>query len=116
VIREYFRVCQNMNDHILLIYQETQSLPAKWRKIVLENEIRITGLFSAVLQQLIGNGQLKLLDDPKLDLMAHNITVLGHMWTFRRWFLSRHYTIDQYIDMQTEFILGQHHGAVNAKD
>jgi AcrR family transcriptional regulator len=116
VIREYFRVCQNMNDHILLIYQETQSLPAKWRKIVLENEIRITGLFSAVLQQLIGNGQLKLMDDPKLDLMAHNITVLGHMWTFRRWFLSRHYTIDQYIDMQTEFILGQHHGAVNAKD
>jgi hypothetical protein len=115
VIREYFHVCQNMNDHILLIYQETQSLPAKWRKVVLENEIRITGLFSAVLQQLTGNGQLKLMEDRKLDLMAHNITVLGHMWTFRRWFLSRHYTIDQYIDMQTEFILGQHHGVENAK-
>ena len=32
VIREYFLVCNRMNDHILLIYQETQSLPPQWRK------------------------------------------------------------------------------------
>jgi hypothetical protein len=38
--------------------------------------------------------------------MAHNITVLGHMWTFRRWFLARHYTIDDYIDLQVDFIIG----------
>ena len=35
VIREYFMVCHRMNDHILLIYQETQSLPDKWRRVVL---------------------------------------------------------------------------------
>ena len=35
-----------MNDHILLIYQETQSLPGKWQRVVLENEIRITGIDS----------------------------------------------------------------------
>ena len=113
VIREYFHVCQNMQDHILLIYQEIQSLPVKWRNIVLENEIRITGLFSAVLLQLIENGQLKPMEARTLDLMAHNITVLGHMWTFRRWFFSRRYTIEQYTDMQTAFILGQHYAAVN---
>jgi hypothetical protein len=29
------------------------------------------------------------------------------MWTFRRWFLSRHFTIEDYIRRQTDFILGK---------
>ena len=41
VIREYFLVCHRMSDLVLLIYQETQSLPSQWRKRVLENEISI---------------------------------------------------------------------------
>ena len=45
VIREYFLVCDRMSDFILLIYQETRSLPNQWQKRVLENELRITGLF-----------------------------------------------------------------------
>ncbi len=106
VIREYFRVCDRMNDHILLIYQETQSLPSQWRKRVLENEVRITGLFMGVLAQLLADRHLPPMTDETVELMAHNITVLGHMWTFRRWFLSRHYSIDDYIDMQTAFIMG----------
>ena len=106
VIREYLRVCHRMNDHILLIYQETQSLPDKWRRVVLENEIRITGLFTAVLVRLMDEGVLPRLDGQRLDLMAHNISVLGHMWTFRRWFLANHYGIDEYIDFQTRSILG----------
>lgn len=102
----YFGVCHRMKDHILLIYQETQSLPAKWRKVVLANEIRITGLFTHVLVQLIERGELPRLTSSALDLIAHNISVLGHMWTFRRWYLACHYTIDEYIALQTDFIMG----------
>jgi len=106
VIREYFLVCNRMNDHILLIYQETQSLPSQWRKKVLENEVRITGIFVKVLAHLISSGDLPQLSDRSIELVAHNISVLGHMWTFRRWFLARHYSIEDYIELQTEFILG----------
>lgn len=106
VIRAYFLVCNRMNDHILLIYQETQSLPSQWRKKVLENEVRITGIFVKVLAYLISNGDLPPLSDRSIELVAHNISVLGHMWTFRRWFLARHYSIEEYIQLQTEFILG----------
>lgn len=106
IIREYFEVCHRMSDHILLIYQETQSLPRKWRRIVLENEVRITGLFTRVLSQLIEKGDIPRLSPESLDLIAHNIAVFGHMWTFRRWFLSCHYTIEDYIRHQTAFILG----------
>ena len=105
-IREYLLVCDRMSDHILLIYAETQSLPARWKKRLLENEVRITGLFVEVLARLISTGELPRLNDRTLELLAHNISVLGHMWTFRRWFLARHYSIEDYITLQTEFILG----------
>jgi len=106
VIREYFLVCNRMSDHILLIYQETQSLPPQWRNKVLENEVRITGIFVQVLAHLISTGDLPQLSDRSIELVAHNISVLGHMWTFRRWFLARHYSIEDYIELQTDFILG----------
>lgn len=109
VIREYFQVCDRMSDFILLIYQETRSLPAQWQKRVLENELRITGLFVEVLARIAANGELPNLDEGSIELAAHNISVLGHMWTFRRWFFGRHYTIDDYIQKQTEFILGMCH-------
>ena len=106
VIREYFLVCHRMSDHILLIYQETQSLPRQWQDRVLENEVRITGLFVEVLARLTAYGDLPNLDESTIELIAHNISVLGHMWTFRRWFLSRHYSIEDYIEIQTGFVLG----------
>ncbi|RZB36802.1 MAG: hypothetical protein SRB2_01881 [Desulfobacteraceae bacterium Eth-SRB2] len=106
VIRQYFLVCNRMSDHILLIYQETQSLPPRWRKKVLENEVRITGIFMEVLSRLISSGDIPHISERSMELVAHNISVLGHMWTFRRWFLARHYSIEDYIELQTKFILG----------
>ena len=105
-IRQYFLVCDRMSDFILLIYQETRSLPEQWQKRVLENELRITGLFVEVLARTGSSGALPNLDEHSIELAAHNISVLGHMWTFRRWFFGRHYTIEDYIRMQTDFILG----------
>lgn len=106
VIREYFMVCHRMSDFILLIYQETQSLPSQWQKRVLENELRITDLFIKVLGSLITSGDLPHINERSIELVAHNISVLGHMWTFRRWFLANHYSIEDYIELQTKFILG----------
>jgi AcrR family transcriptional regulator len=105
VIREYFTVCHRMSDFILLIYQETQSLPAQWQKRVLENELRIAGLFVEVLARIAASGELPGIQEQHIELAAHDIVVLGHMWTFRRWYLSRHYSLDDYIDQQTTFIL-----------
>ncbi len=96
MIREYFLVCDRMSDHILLVYQETKALPEQWRNRVLENEVKLTNIFVATLARLARSGDLPRLPRRSLDLIAHNITVLGHMWTFRRWFLSRHFTIEDY--------------------
>jgi TetR/AcrR family transcriptional regulator, cholesterol catabolism regulator len=105
VIREYFMVCHRMSDFILMIYQQTQSLPSQWQKRVLENELRITGLLVGVLARLSKSGELPHLDERSIELTAHNIVVMGHMWTFRRWFLAKHYSIEDYVKLQTAAIL-----------
>lgn len=105
VIREYFLVCDRMSDHILLIYQETKSLTPQWQKRVLENEVRITELFKTALAGFCSKEGICGPDDVSLELMAHNIMVLGHMWTFRRWFFRRRFRIEDYIARQTALIM-----------
>ena len=106
MIHEYFMVCHRMSDFILLIYQETQSLPAQWQKRVLENELRITGLFVEALAGIAKSDDLTNLAENNLELAAHNIVILGHMWTFRRWYLAHHYSIEDYIKLQSDIIFG----------
>jgi AcrR family transcriptional regulator len=105
IIREYFMVCNRMSDHVLLMYQVTHFLPLKWQKKVLEAEMRITGLFVEALTQLHTNGKLPNLDEATINLISHNISVLGHTWAFRRWYFAKNFTIEQYIEQQTEFIM-----------
>ena len=50
-------------------------------------------------------------------LVAHNILMLGHDWAMRRWFLREHFTLEEYTEEHTEFILdaiGARVGAASA--
>ena len=105
VIREYFLVCDRMSDHILLMYQVTHFLPPKWQKKVLEAELRITDVFIQAMSELKRRGTLGGVDDATINLMGHNISVLGHTWTFRRWYFAKNFTVEQYIEQQTDFIM-----------
>lgn len=106
VIREYFLVCNRMSDHLLLMYQVTHFLPDKWQSKVLEAELRITDIFIQAIGELKRRGTLPDLDDATINLMGHNISVLGHTWAFRRWYFGKNFTIEQYIEQQTDFIMG----------
>jgi AcrR family transcriptional regulator len=106
VIREYLYVCDKMSDHVLLMYQVTQFLPKKWEYQVLENELNITKIFIDILKDLSGKGVFPELNEKTINLVGHNISVLGHMWAFRRWNFKNDYTIEEYIATQTDFILG----------
>lgn len=113
-VRGYFTACDRMSDHILLIYQVTQFLPAKWMSRVLANEIRVTNIFKGLLERIVAGGDVGAVDSRRIDLVAHNIAVLGHAWSFRRWFYARHYTLETYIAFQTENILGAFTGKNDA--
>ncbi|MEH0020649.1 MAG: TetR/AcrR family transcriptional regulator [Desulfobacter sp.] len=106
VIRQYFQVCDKMADHILLMYQVTQFLPEKWKERVLVNELKITDLFVQALAGMSGKNNFPVLDEKRVNLVGHNISVLGQMWAFRRWHMKKNFTLDQYTSIQTDFILG----------
>jgi AcrR family transcriptional regulator len=105
VIREFFKVCDRMSDHILLIYQVTQFLPLKWQRKVLEAELRITNEYIEAMRELRRLGKLPELDDDTINLVGHNISVIGHSWAFRRWYFARSFTLEQFIKQQTDFIM-----------
>jgi AcrR family transcriptional regulator len=105
VIREYFLACNRMSDHVLLMYQVTHFLPLKWQEKVLEAELRITNLFIEAMRELRSIGKLPMMADDTINLIGHNISILGHTWAYRRWYFGKHFTIEQYIEKQTEFIM-----------
>ena len=105
VIREFFLVCDKMSDHILLMYQVTHFLSPKWQRKVLEAEIGITDLFIEAMRQIRERGSLPELDDATINLIGHNISVIGHTWAFRRWYFAKHFTIEQYTEQQSRFIM-----------
>jgi hypothetical protein len=72
---------------------------------VLEAELRITDIFIQAVGELKSRGILLEIDDATINLMGHNISVLGHTWAFRRWYFAKHFTIEQYIEQQTDFIM-----------
>ncbi|OYD07980.1 TetR/AcrR family transcriptional regulator [Paludifilum halophilum] len=103
-VAQHFKVMEEMSDYVLLIYQETKSLPKEAMRSILKREEEITALFEEVLSKGVGDGTLKLAPS-SIKLMAHNIVVLGQMWTFRRWALSGHYTLEEYTERQTALLL-----------
>ncbi|MDI3327566.1 MAG: TetR/AcrR family transcriptional regulator [Alicyclobacillaceae bacterium] len=105
-IRQYLYVMDDMQDDVLLIYQESKSLPPESLRYVLRKEEQITGIFEDILRRGLEDGSLQL--DPRaVTLMAHNIIVLGQMWAFRRWVLRRHYDLEDYIRVQTSLLLNE---------
>ncbi|MFZ5585221.1 MAG: TetR/AcrR family transcriptional regulator [Thermodesulfobacteriota bacterium] len=103
----YFGVCDQMSDHILLIYQETKSLPKESMRFVLAHEQRLTELFADLIRRGVEDFSLRPLHLGEIALLAHDIAVLGHMWTFRRWALGPRLSLAEYIALQKELILGQ---------
>lgn len=103
-IRAFFRVMDSEQDNVLLIYQELKSLPKELLAYVLTKEEQITNHFEQILERGIKDGSLSI-DTGSVKLMAHNIVVLGEMWTFRRWVLRRHYTLEEYTEHQIGLIL-----------
>ncbi|UFJ40208.1 TetR/AcrR family transcriptional regulator [Brevibacillus humidisoli] len=103
-LRSFFRVMDQMSDRVLLIYQETKSLPGETMHYVLRREEEITEIFEEILHKGIKDGSISI-DEKHVKLMAHNIMVLGEMWVFRRWTLQKDYTLEEYTEKQTALLL-----------
>lgn len=103
-IQQYYRLIDELSDEFVVMYQETKSLSKEALRYVLEKEMEMVSLFESLLQSLVKSGELTIQTED-IKLIAHHIVVQGQMWAFRRWALSEAYTIEKYIDIQTEQLL-----------
>lgn len=106
-LRLYMEYANEAQSIVLFWHQETRNLPPDQRKRLMDNDIVLAALFEKLIDLGRQQGIYKIKDTA---LAAHSIIVLGDMWAFRRWWLGKRYTSDQFIDKQTEFIL---HGLYN---
>lgn len=101
-IENYYRGIDDIQDMVLLAYQESRNLHQKVRERVFEQEANIIRVFEEILNRGCQTGEFTV-DD--VTLVANNIVVIGDTWAFRRWLLAKRYTLDQYIKEQTDIII-----------
>lgn len=103
-VASYFKVMDDFQEEVLILYQEMQFLPSESIKYVLKKEMEMVAMFETILQKCVENGEF-LLTKPEIDAIAHNIFVQGQMWGFRRWAMQKLYTIEEYTDLQLRYLL-----------
>nr|WP_184664634.1 TetR/AcrR family transcriptional regulator [Texcoconibacillus texcoconensis] len=106
VIESYIYLMDELQDEVLVLYQESKSLPDEARAYVLEKELKMKRRLEQEIEQCTpGN----IYSDKERELLCHNILVTGHMWSFRRWALASQMTIDEYVKLQVKQLLARFH-------
>jgi AcrR family transcriptional regulator len=103
-IAAYFKVMDDMQDEVLVMYQEAKSLSHEALPYVLKKELEMTAIFEKLLSQSVQQGELNL-SEKEIQAAAHNILIIGQMWTFRRWALQKMYTLEEYTQLQLQQLL-----------
>ncbi|MFX3624404.1 MAG: TetR/AcrR family transcriptional regulator [Ectobacillus sp.] len=103
-IANYFKVMDELQEEVLIMYQEVSALPKESIPYVLKKELEMVAMFEHILQQCVENGEFTLTQE-EIDLIAHNIFVQGQMWGFRRWAMQKLYTLEEYTELQTNYLL-----------
>ena len=100
-IDSYYRLMDEMQEEVIILYQELKSLPSDVKEIVLNKEKEMVLMLKRAIL-LCGEERVT---DKEAELLANNIFVQGHMWGFRRWMLQKQFHLDEYINLQISFIL-----------
>ncbi|NSL53003.1 TetR/AcrR family transcriptional regulator [Bacillus sp. P2(2020)] len=103
-VRAYFKVMDEMQDEVLVMYQEAKSLTKDALPYVLEKELDMVAMFQKVIEGCVRNKEL-MLNEQEIKLVSHNIFVQGQMWAFRRWILRKLYTLEEYTELQINQLL-----------
>ncbi|EGQ26682.1 TetR/AcrR family transcriptional regulator [Mammaliicoccus sciuri] len=103
-IAKYYELIDDMSDEFVVMYQESKSLPSEALRYVLTKELEMVELFEMIVRRCMEAGNLRI-GPEEVSLAAHHILVQGQMWSFRRWALRNTYSLERYIQIQTDQII-----------
>ncbi|PKR77718.1 TetR family transcriptional regulator [Halalkalibacillus sediminis] len=102
-VESYFQLMDDMQDEVLILYQEVKALPKDAQEYVLEKEREMLGMF----EEVISNGFPNLLSPQEINLVANNLLIQGQMWSFRRWALQKDFSLEEYTNVQFQLLKSQ---------
>jgi len=101
-IENYYNGIDEIQDLILILYQEAGNIKREsWQSIV-DLEERVFAVFRRILEDGIEAGIFRRTN---VDLEIHAIVTSGQLWAVRRWYLKERFTIDTFIAFYTEHFL-----------
>ncbi|MFD2044396.1 TetR/AcrR family transcriptional regulator [Ornithinibacillus salinisoli] len=101
VIRSYFELMDEMQEEVVIMYQEVKSLKKDTKEYVLQKERDMVGMLERVIVTCIPTEISK----KDAELIANNVFIQGQMWGFRRWMLQKQFTLEEYIDRQIHYVM-----------
>lgn len=99
-VRSYFQLIDDMQDEVIVMYQEVKSLPRDAQEYVMQKEKDMVHMLERVIQNSLPYD----LSDKEITLIANNIFVQGQMWSFRRWILQKDFTLEEYMEKQLSLL------------
>ena len=101
-IEKYLQRIDENQDTLLFWYQESKNL----NRDAFNKIISVDALSMKIIEEILIEGcQRGEFDVSNTTLMANNIIVLCDNWVYRRWFLRKRISLDEFIKEQTEFIM-----------
>jgi TetR/AcrR family transcriptional regulator, cholesterol catabolism regulator len=102
-IENFFRIMDDLQEEVLVMYQEAKSLSKDALPYVLKKELGTVTIIEQIIQRCVDNNVLNM-SEKEVNMLAHTIVVQGQMWGFRRWYIQKQYSLDEYIKLQTDWI------------
>ncbi|MFZ3578566.1 TetR/AcrR family transcriptional regulator [Virgibacillus sp. DJP39] len=101
VIKSYFLLMDEMQEEVIIMYQEVKSLEKDTKAYVLQKERDMVGMLERVIVTCLSDA----VPEQDAKLLANNIFIQGQMWGFRRWMLQKQFTLEEYIDRQIHYLM-----------
>ncbi|SFB26101.1 transcriptional regulator, TetR family [Lentibacillus halodurans] len=101
VVESYFHLMDDMQEEVVIMYQEVKSLKQETKEYVLQKERDMVAMLEKMIVTCVPGSILR----QDAALIANNIFVQGQMWGFRRWMLQKQFTLKEYIERQIHFLM-----------
>jgi len=88
---------------ILFVYRESRTMNQDHLDQLKRQELHSVDLLKMIVEAGCKAGEFGT-DDPQLA--SYYIMMLEHMWSLKRWYLRKHYTLDEYIRKCQEAAVG----------
>lgn len=102
VMKSYFELMDDMQDELLILYQELKVLSKEAKDYVFEKEKAMVRIIEKVIQNNYPH-----LNEKELKIISNNVVIQGQMWAFRRWLIQKEFHLEEYTKIQFDLLIRQ---------